>query len=181
MTNIKQWKSLTQQLRKVLDELPSSTERDELVNSLRYLISVLEDLSKALGTLPTAEEASRAKESLAKLESVVNSNPLLRGRSAISGVKSQARKRTNVPQPEPSYSKEIIEQMVERLSRMSEGTLRDELEDSRSYPNSLLRAMLTRLGRRVPSKGVRREMAEQLIVTIINKHTYEGLRGEQHR
>lgn len=179
MTNIKQWRSLTQQLRKVLDGLPASSERDESVRSLRELISVLGDLSKALGTLPTAEEAVKAKESLAKLESIVNTNPLLRGRSATNGAKAQVRKRTVASPAEPSHEKEVVEQMVNRLSKMSEAPLLRELENSKTYPNSLLRAMLIHLGRRAPSKGVKSEMVEELVVTIVNRRTYQGIRGEQ--
>ena len=162
----------------VLDELPSSAERDEIVRSFRELTSVLEDLSKALGRLPTAEEASQAKEGLAKLENTVNSNPLLRSNSARSGAKVQVRRGTVASRAGLSESKEVVERTVEHLSGMSEMTLRDELGNSNSYPNSLLRAMLIQLGRRVPSKGVRSEMVEQLVVTIVNRRTYQGLRGE---
>ena len=161
----------------MLDELPTSTERDELVGSLRELISLLEDLSKALGRLPTAEEASNAKESLAKLEGVVNTNPLLRGRSAKGGAKARVQKRTNASQPGTSYPKEAVEQKVDALSKLSEGMLRNELDNPQSYPNSLLRALLIQMGRRAPSKGVKSEMVEELVVTIVNRRTYQGLRG----
>ena len=178
--SMRRWKSLTQQVRRLLDELPASTERDEVIGSLKQLISVLEDLTKALGALPTAEEAARAKESLAKLESIVDSNPLLRRQPAKNSPSLPTRKRTDSAQAGSSFSHGIVAGKIERLGTMSESALRNALENPRDYPNSLLRALLGHLGRKVPSKGVRREMVEQLAVTIINRRTYEGLRGEQH-
>jgi len=178
LTNIKQWKSLTSQLKRILDELPSSNEREEIISSLRHLIILLEDLRNALGMLPTAEEAALAKESLAKLESVVNSNPLLRGQVNRKRLDGESRQRTNRSGTAQNPPVKDVEQMLERLYRMPEGTLRNELMNSKNYPNNLLRAMLTHLGRRVSSKGSRGELMEQLIVTIVNKRTYEGLRGD---
>ena len=79
MSNVKQWRSLTQNLRKLLDELPSPSEREESVRTINELLAFLGDLSNVFGAMPTTEEASKAKEALLNLESIVNRNPILRG------------------------------------------------------------------------------------------------------
>ena len=89
MTNVKQWRSLTQNLRKVLDELPSPMEREESVRAINELVTVLGDLSNAFGAMPTTEEASLARESLSKLESIISTNPILRGGSSKGVSKTQ--------------------------------------------------------------------------------------------
>lgn len=181
MTNIKQWKSLSSQLNKVLDDLPSSNERAEIVSSLKHLITLLEDLSNAMGMLPTAEEASLAKEALIKLDTVVSSNPLLRSQVPRKRVDTESRQRKNVSSKVQIHPEIKIQRVLERLDSMPEGTLRQELMNSPNIPNSMLREMLIHLGRRVSSKNARRELVEQLITTIVNRRTYQGLRGEQNR
>jgi hypothetical protein len=178
LTNIKQWKSLTSQLGKVLTDLPTFKEREEIISSLKNLINVLGELNTAIGMLPTAEEAFKAKEALSKLESVINNNPLLRSQGPRRSLKTVSRKRINGMQPEHIYPIEQIEKTLERISRMPEGSIRSELINSKDIPNALLKAILTHLGRRTSEKSPRNELVEQLIVTIVNKRTYQGLRGE---
>lgn len=178
MSTMKQWKSLILQLRKIFDDLPTATEREEIVSSIKNLQRVLDDLSKSVSSLPTADEASKARESLARLESIVNSNPLLRGYTAKRSPKGVSRKPNGGATSEPPPVVPNVTQISERLNAMTESGLRHELNESNNVSNNTLRAVLTHLGRKVPSKNTRREMVEQLIVTIINQRTYQGLRGE---
>ena len=177
MSSIKQWRSLTQNLRKVLDELPSPSEREESIRSINELVSVLGDLSNALGAMPTSEEASRAKESLARLESIINTNPLLRGGSSTKTTKPQVRNGAIPYHADSPVPKEVIEQNIADLSAMPEIAMRSELEDSRRYPNGFLRVMLAHLGRRAPSRGVKSEMIDEIVVTLVNRRTLEGISG----
>jgi hypothetical protein len=175
---MKQWKSLTLQLKKIFDDLPTATEKEEMVNSINSLKTVLDELGKSLFSLPTADEASRAKESLTKLENIIDSNPLLRTYTARN-TKSTSRKIKNGARPESSSIILNIAPILDRLIAMPEDNLRHELNDSNGITNNMLRAMLTHLGRKVSSKDTRKEMVEQLIVTVVNRRTYQGLRGEK--
>lgn len=179
MSTMKQWKSLTLQLKKILDDLPTVVEREEMVSSINNLKAVLDDMGKSVSSLPTADEASRAKESLAKLENIVNSNPLLRAYTAKRSPRVVLRKPKNGAHLESQLITSNVAPMIERLNTMSESSLRQELNDSNNIPNNTLKAILMHLGRKVHSKNSRRELVEQLIVTIINRRTYQGLRGEQ--
>ena len=157
MSTMKQWKSLTLQLRKVFDDLPSSIEREEIVSSINDLMKVLGDLSKSVASLPTAEEASRAKESLARLEDIINNNPLLRGYAPKRSSKTGFKKPNSGSSPKSPHVLQNIEPILERISTLSEGSLRAELENTENIPNSLLRGILTHLGRKVPTKNTRRD------------------------
>ena len=180
MTNVRQWRTLTSNLRKVLDELPSPSEREESVQAINELVTVLGDLGSAFGAMPTSEEASKAKESLAKLESIVNRNPILRASSNGKTAKPRAATNGNKPiKQTPSYPEEVVTQTLADLDKMPETAMRSELEDGKKFTNSFLKAMLIHLGRRPPSKGVRVEMVEQLVATLINRRTYRGLSGER--
>lgn len=178
MSSMKQWKSLTLQLKKILNDLPTAAEREEMVISVNKLSTILDELGKSLSSLPTADEASRAKESLAKLEHIIDNNPLLRTYTAR-GTKGASHKTKTSPRPESPPINLNIAPILERLVVMPETNLRNELNDSKGITNNILRAILTHLGRKVPNKNTRKEMVEQLIVTIVNQRTYQGLRGQQ--
>lgn len=178
MSTMKQWKSLTLQLRKIFDDLPTAVEREDIVSSIKNLQRVLDDLSKSVSSLPTVDEASKARESLARLENIVSSNPLLRGYTAKRSPKVVSRKPKSGAPGKPPPIIPNVSQIIERLSAMPEASLRHELNDSNNLSNNTLKVVLTHLGRKVPSKNTRREMVEQLIVTIVNRRTYQGLRGE---
>jgi hypothetical protein len=175
---MRQWKSLTLQLKKIFDDFPTATEREEMVSSINNLQTVLDELGKALSSLPTADEAARAKESLKKLENIIDSNPLLRSQVDRS-TKPTSRTTKNNIRSESLPNILNIAPILERLATMPEANLRQELSTSNGITNNMLRAMLTHLGRKVSSKDTRKEMVEQLIVTIVNRRTFQGLRGEQ--
>ena len=179
MSNVKQWKSLTLSVRKTLDELPSPDEREETVKALNELVTFLSDLSSAFGAMPTTEEALKAKEALATLEGVMGRNPILRGGSNGKNSRPRVSNGTKPPQADRSFPEEVIEQTLTDLSVLPEGAMRSELDDSKKFPNSFIKAMLTHLGRRVPSKGVKSEMIDQLVATLINRRTLEGIGGRQ--
>lgn|GEM_PF-5145918 len=178
MSSIKQWKSLTLQLNRIFDELPSTIERDEMLESINRLNLFLDELGKSLSALPTKDEASRARESLVKLEHILNSNPLLRTYTS-GGKKSHIRTTKNNSSIKPPQVTFNIALDLERYVAMSEADLRQELSDPKKISNNMLRAILTYLGRKITSKSTRKDMSEQLIVAIVNQRTYQGLRGEQ--
>lgn len=177
MSNIRQWKSLTQNLRKVLDDLPSSAERAETVKAINELVSALEKLGNALGAMPSAEEAARAKESLTKLENIVIRNPLMRGASNGKSEKPRPRAANGSKPTKPAqvFPTEVIGQTLASLKGMTADAMRSELEDAKRYSNDYLKALLSGLGRRVSGKGVKGEMIEQLVATIVNDRTLEGI------
>ncbi len=179
MSNVKQWRSMTQNLRKFLDELPSPSEREESVRTINELVAFLGDLSNVFGAMPTTEEASKAKEALVNLESIVNRNPILRGGSNGKTAKPRARNGSKPTQAASLFSEEVIVQTIADLDKMPEATMRSELEDPKRFPNSFLKAVLAHLGRRAPSKGVKSEMVDQLVATLINRRTLEGISGRQ--
>ena len=176
-----QWKSLTQNLKRVLDGLPSPDEKEESIKAINELVSVLENLGKAFGAMPTVDEASRAKESLAQLENIVSRNPVLRGGSNGETTKPRPRA-SNGSKPSktvPSYPEQVVAQTITDLDKMPENAMRSELEDAKHFTNSYLRAVLSHLGRSVSSKSVRSEMVDQLVSTLVNRRTYRGLSGEK--
>ena len=66
MSTMKQWKSLTLQLKKIFEDLPSEKEREEIVGSINNLMKMLEEVGKSVVSMPTEEEASRAKDACHK-------------------------------------------------------------------------------------------------------------------
>ena len=182
MSNVRQWKSLTQNLRKVLDDLPSSAEREESVKAINELVTVLGDLRDAFGAMPSAEEAARAKESLAKLENIVIRNPLMRG--ASNGKSERPRPRavngSKPPKTVQVFPAEVMGQTLANLKELSANAMRSELEDAKAYSNDHLKALLSSLGRRVSGKGVKSEMIEQLVAAVVNDRTIQGI-SNRHR
>ncbi len=179
MSDLKQWKSLTLSVRKTLDGLPSSDEREETVRAINELVKFLSDLSSAFGAMPTVEEAARAKEALASLESIINRNPMLRRGPNGKTAKPRAGNDSKPISANGSFSEEVIMQTIADLSVMPEIAMRSELEDAKRYSNSFLKAILTHLGKRAPSKGVKSEMIDQLVATLVNRRTLEGISGRR--
>ena len=71
-------------------------------------------------------------------------------------------------------SEEVIVQTIADLDKMPEATMRSELEDEVPQQEGSWH-----LGRRAPSKGVKSEMVDQLVATLINRRTLEGISGRQ--
>lgn len=180
MTNVRKWQGVIRQLKVLLETLPSPEERDVIVRGIRGIVDVLDELGRSLGNLPTSTEAAKAKDALERLENILGRNPLLR-------VGSPKTKETSAPKPtqrrvkplEGSIPKDGILREIDALSQLPEGALRNRLHQQSHYSKDLLRLILAELGRRTPSKVTRNEMIEQIVVTIVNRRTYEGLRGSQ--
>lgn len=180
MTNARKWQGVIRQLKVLLETLPSREERDDIVRGIRGIVDVLDELGRSLGNLPTSTEAAKAKDALERLEDVIGRNPLLR-------VGVPKRKETSAPKPprrrikpsEMPIPKDDILREIDTLSQLPEDALRTRLQQQNHYSRDLLRSILAELGRRTPSKVTRNEMTEQIVVTIINRQTYEGLRGSQ--
>ena len=179
MSNVKQWRNLTQSLRKVLDELPSPSEREESVRAINELIAVLTEMGSVFGAMPTTEEAERAREYLAKLENIVNRNPLLRAGPNGRKAKPQAENGSKPVSPDGSFPEEVVNQTIAELGKMPEPEMRAELEDSKRFSNTFLKALLTYMGRRAPSRGVKSEMVDEIVATLVNRRTLEGISGRQ--
>lgn len=177
MSNFRKWQSVLRQVRLITADLPSPEEKAEILRGIADIIDVLNALGKSLGGLPTSAEADYAKAALEKLEYILGRNPLLRGGSPRPKKRIAPKLATPADKPAlPSIPKEDILREIENLSRLPEDKLRTTLQQER-YSKGLLRLMLNELGRRVPVKATRKEMAEQLAVALINRQTYEGLRG----
>jgi len=176
MANMRKWQSVIRQSRALLETLPSPEERDDIVRGIRGIVKVLNELSGSLGNLPTSTEAAEAKNALERLENILGRNPLLR-------VGSPKTKETSTPKPprrsikpsEASIRKDDILREIDSLSQLPEDTLRMRLQQQDHYSKGFLRLVLSELGRRTSSKVTRNEMIEQIVVTIINRRTYEGL------
>lgn len=180
MTNTRKWQGVIRQLKVLLETLPSPEEKDEIVRGITGIVSMLDELGRSLGNLPTSTEAAKAKDALERLEDVLGRNPLLRV-GAPKWRESCAPKapRRRIKPSEVSIPKDNILREIETLSQLPEDALRTRLQQQDRYSIDLLRSILAELGRRTPSKVTRKEMIEQVVVTIINRRTYEGLRGSQ--
>ena len=180
MTNVRKWQGVIRQLKVLLETLPSPEERDDIVREIRGLVDVLDELGRSLGNLPTSTEAAKAKDALERLENILGRNPLLR-------VRPPKTKGTSVPKPpargrkplEVSIPKDDILKEIDTLNQLPEDALRMRLRQQDHYSKEFLRLILAELGRRASIKVTRNEMIEQIVVTIINRRTYEGLRGNQ--
>lgn len=178
MTSVKKWQGIIRQLKVLLETLPSPEERDDIVRGIAGIVDVLDELGRSLGNLPTSTEAAKAKDALERLENILGRNPLLRagpvktkGTSALRPPRG-SRKPSGVSIPKDDILKEI-----DTLSQLPEDSLRMRLQQQDHYSKEFLRLLLAELGRRASSKVTRNEMIEQIVVTIINRRTYEGLRG----
>lgn len=179
MTNVRKWRGVIRQLKVLLETLPSPEEREEIVREIRGLVDVLDELGRSLGNLPTSTEAAEAKDALERLGNIVVRNPLLR-------VGPPKTKQTSTPKPprpsikpaEASIPKDNILREIDALSQLPEDALRIRLQQNQ-YSKEFLRLILAELGGRASSKVTRNEMIEQVVVTIVNQRTYEGLRGSQ--
>jgi len=180
MTNARKWHGVMRQLKALLETLPSSEERDDIVRGIRGIVDVLDELGRSLGSLPTSTEAAKAKDALERLENILGRNPLLR----MAPTKTQ---RASAPKPagrrikppEVSIAKDDVLKGIDALSQLPEDALRTRLQHQDEYSKEFLRLMLAELGKRVSSKATRNEMIEQIVVAIINRRTYEGLRGNR--
>ena len=78
------------------------------------------------------------------------------------------------------FPADALGQTIAHLRGMPADAMRSELEEPKSYSNDHLKALLSHLGRRVSGKGVKNEMIEQLVATIVNDRTLEGI-SNRHR
>jgi hypothetical protein len=180
MTSVKKWQSVIRQLKALLEALPSPEEREVAVRGITEIMDVLGEVGRSLGNLPTSTEAARAKDALERLETILGRNPLLRGSLAKARETSAPKLPRHRAKPlEVSIPRDDILREIDTLSRLPEDALRTRLRQQDHYSRELLRSILVELGRRTPSKATRNEMTEQIVVTIINRQTYEGLRGNQ--
>jgi len=172
MSSVKKWRKVTNQLRLVLESLPSSEERDELVTAINEIVKILTQLSSSLNNLPTVEEATRAKEALEKLEFILEHNVLLRQKP------SKAKQKRDEKAPRlAKISREDIQREIQILTQLSEEEMKKRLKQSKNYSKEFLRLILSELGRRVSSKATKQEMIDQITIAITTKRTYEGLSG----
>ncbi|MBI2872408.1 MAG: hypothetical protein HYY00_04370 [Chloroflexi bacterium] len=180
MTNVRKWQGVIRQLKVLLETLPSPEERDDTVRGIRGLVDVLDELGRSLGNLPSSTEAAKAKDALESLENILGRNPLLRvGPAKTKETSALKTPRRRIKPSEVSIPKDNILREIDTLSQLTEDTLRTRLQQQNHYSRDLLRSILGELGRRTPSKLTRNELVEQIVVTIINRQTYAGLRGSQ--
>lgn len=180
MSNVRKWQSVIRQLKVLLEMLPSPEERDDIVRGIGGIVGVLEELRGSLGSLPTSAEAAKAKDALEKLENILERNPLLRvgsPKTKETGARKPPRRR--IESPEMFIPTDDILREIATLSKLPEDTLRKRLQQQDHYSKEFLRSILSELGRRESSRVPRNEMIEQIVVTVVNRRTYEGLRGNE--
>lgn len=180
MSSLKKWQSNVRQLKALLDSLPSREEREEVVRGISEVITILGEVGKSLGSLPTSQEAAKAKDALEDLENILARNPLLRATPPKNKKTLVARhpQRRGESSGMPIARDDVLEE-IGAISQLPEDALRNRLQQRDRYSRELLRSILAELGRRAPAKATRHEMIDQIVVTIVNRRTYEGLGGNE--
>lgn len=172
MTNFKEWGKMIRQLKELLEVLPSQEEREEVVSAIKEIMTILSQIGDSLSSLPTREEAAKAREGLERLEFVLERNPLLRSVS-FKEVKPKPVPKASQPTEIPQES---VLREVEELTQLPEEQLQMRLSQDERYSKRFLLSILSALGRQVSSKATKKEIIDQIVVTIVNRRTYEGLR-----
>lgn len=159
----------------MLETLPSPEEVQALASSTAEIARVLNQVSISLGNMPTNSEAAKTKEVLLQLGSILDRNPMLRG-ILTTKTSTRSRRETRKSTPNTYSLKDVALKEIEHFNLLPEDALRTVLVQEK-YNSALLRAILLELGRNMPSKATKKDMVDQIVLTLVNRRTYEGLRG----
>jgi len=175
MSDIKKLEMILRKIKEILKFLPTNQEKLTIIDSLKEIISFLEGLKGIFANMPSIEEAEKAKNALLNLENILQKNPLIK--EIVIGKPIRLKKEVSFvkPQTKIEISDEIVEEELERLKKLSENEIRNLLNNDKKYAKKLLIAISEKLGRKVSSKMTKKELIENIVTTIINKRTYEGL------
>jgi len=177
MSTVRNWRSAIFHLKKIFDQLPKKSEKDELIKNIVEIIQFLTQVNEFIKAMPTAEEAAKAKEALEKLENILDRNPLLKDLLS----RKKYSKPTALEKRAPKASIAVkddkkIDQEIEKLIKMRENEMRRRLLENKLYTKDILKSILLKLGISVPKKITKKELVDQIVTTIVNQRTYEGLR-----
>lgn len=179
MSDIKRFELMLKKIKEILNSLPTNKERTEIIQGLKSIISFLDGLKDIFANMPSIEEAEKAQHALLNLENILQRNPLIK--EIIIGKPVKARKETLFAKTQKmiEISEEIVEKELERLQKLPENEIRQLLSDEKKYNKKLLSAISEKLGKRVSSRTTKKELIENITVSIINMRTYKGLMGPQ--
>jgi len=165
-----------ERLKRITSIFPTSSEKEEISNSIHQIIEYLQLMDENIRRLPSTEDIQKLRQSLNDLEGRMDSHTGGRLLSSLIG----SRKGRGLTGKEPSPL-DINQggKDLEELSNLALAELKRALGDEKAYPSRRIRAMLQVLGVRVPSKMVRSELAELAVTKISNYKGYEMLRSEK--
>ncbi|HOD27572.1 MAG TPA: hypothetical protein PKH03_00040 [Syntrophales bacterium] len=158
----------------LVDFLPSVEEKRDMQESLKALISYLQNAQRDLEQLPTRDDMDQLSVALKRVEMLLGraeDNPLI---SRAFGIEQKRSRKVKQVSPQASERTKYI---LSELERLTIDQMRDALSRDPKYTTNDLREIAVILGVRANSRVSRETLANQVTVRIANKRGYESLGG----
>jgi len=162
-------------IRKMLETLPSKSEREELRNAAAELADFFLELQSLLAQVPSLEDAAAASRALQRLADALDRRRGNRAVTALLGARSRPTQRT-FPAPTEDDSR-TAKALIAELRSMPGDSIRERLTDKENFPVRLLVALSNELGLRISSRPVRDAIIQQIATSIVNQRGYQSLRS----
>jgi hypothetical protein len=160
-------------LRRLLDALPTDSEKREIQNKLGQINDFVKGLNAALGELPSRKDTSSVTSAIEALERFVaqaKSNPIL---AATMGLREPRPPRAGPPLSDSEMEK--AKRTLENLQTLQIDELRAKLEDERLYSARELRGIAALVGLKPSSKTGRAALVHLIGTKIANYRGYQNL------
>jgi len=161
---------------RILDCLPSESDKQETESGFLKLIEFLTDLKTRFELIPSAEEVSELRTAIQRVEQSISraeNDPVLAAALGL-GLPKPRSSRTRVPRESPSAAAKAL---LESLESLPVEELQLKLQ-ANTHTLTLLRAVGSTLGIG-PTKALGRDaLAHQIAMRIANSRGYQHLRGE---
>jgi len=177
MINVGKWKNIIYRSKKILQQLPTEAERNEIVKEINEIIEFLSKANDFVKSLPTLEEANKANETLKRFEDILERNPLIK--KVLSG-KHQYKKSpvsSDKKRPLMKLNSEEVESKINEFMKMSRSALSAHLQQQ-YYSKKELMTLLSGLMESAPKNAPKKELIARIIAAVTNRKTFMGLEGK---
>jgi len=158
----------------LVEFLPTVEEKRDMQNSLKALISYLQNAQRDLEQIPTRDDMDQLSVALKRVEMLLaraEDNPLI---SRAFGIEQKRSRKVKQVSPQASERTKYI---LSELKRLTIDQMRDALSRDPKYTTKDLREIAVILGVRANSRVSRETLANQVTVRIANDRGYKSLGG----
>ncbi len=171
--------SLIKGLQKLLDTLPSESQKQEINDAFTELISFLTDLQNIFIAMPSIEDVSQLRKSLLKIEDLYASLEKVPLIAASVGASRSSSKRNARVRP-PKDLGINARQVLANLSKLPADEIRSQL-GGKAYSKQSLRLIASEMGLKTSSNATRKSLADKIASDIVNQRLRDGLAGRPDR
>ncbi|RLC66313.1 MAG: hypothetical protein DRI48_04960 [Chloroflexi bacterium] len=167
---------LAENLSRMMQGLPSITEREAVVRNIDTIIKYLQELRDRIGHLPTSEDGEKllaASKVLVEFLESAKKNPAL---AIALGLK------TKVPpkKKEAPISPQGGERLFREIQHLPTEQIQTKLLDYKEVTMDDLRALATHLGIKYEQRIKRQELVDRIVkIGFANVRGYKALRSEE--